>query len=117
MTGRQALIAQEFVEERDRQDTQWGGPAHDDQHTLVDWFHFIRYQAELFHLAVLGRGQSVWDVFARPRLVKIGALAMAAIEAIDRKREREEAEIRRMAAHVSTELIAQQEEASRSQRL
>lgn len=64
----------EVQAERARQDEQWGGPSHDDQHDPVDWDGFIEYQA------YWGREQD-----PRRRFVKIAALAIAAIESIDRK--------------------------------
>lgn len=63
--------------ERARQDLQWGGPAHDDGHAVEDWCSYI--------------GRQLYFVEVRPpvrdRLVKIAALAVAAIESLDRQRE------------------------------
>ena len=65
----------DIVKERDRQDEKWGGPAHDDRYSLDDWHGYLRQ-----HIAELGvRGE------ARQVLVEIAALAVAAIESIDRK--------------------------------
>jgi hypothetical protein len=65
---------QEVEEERRRQDQQWGGPEHDDQHAAHRWLQFIHRQV------VKQRGSP-----ARGFLVKIAALAIAGIESIDRK--------------------------------
>ena len=56
--------------EREKQDAQWGGPTHDDQHQASDWARFIYQQLE--HLAASDDVQE--------RLVKIAALAIAALE-------------------------------------
>jgi hypothetical protein len=66
----------DILKERDDQDAQWGGPAHDDTHSADDWWEYIRHQ---------------WIRFAnnpdeaRDRFVKTAALALAAIESMDRK--------------------------------
>lgn len=65
----------DVLAERGLQDEQWGGPEHDDGHTLVDWRDFIVKQAD----------RSVSSCDARARLVKVAALALAAIESLDRK--------------------------------
>ena len=47
----------EIHEERKRQDAQWGGPEHDDEHGGLDWQTFIVEHAErghLLHVAALG---------------------------------------------------------------
>lgn len=69
--------------ERDRQDEQWGGPTHDDTHDVFDWARYIGQQIE--KLGDLPDGQMPSPEQARERLVKIAALAFAAIESHDRK--------------------------------
>jgi hypothetical protein len=70
----------EIAEERGRQDFKWGGPGHDDEHDQDDWSRFIdkhlrkatpsfRFDRELF----------------RKQMVRVAALALAAIEWVDRK--------------------------------
>jgi len=66
----------DILAERKRQDAQWGGPAHDDSHNIWDWLHFIDLQ--------VGKTRE-GPIDQRARLVKIAALALAAIESIDRK--------------------------------
>lgn len=69
--------------ERERQDMQWGGPEHDDEHAPADWLHFIDKQStEGFLDDELGEQE---PGSYRMRLVKIAALAVAAIESHDRK--------------------------------
>lgn len=72
--------------ERLRQDKQWGGPEHDDQHELPHWDEYIERQMQ--------KARDVWAkeedytanyVGVRKRLVKIMALAAAAVESLDRK--------------------------------
>lgn len=66
--------------ERARQDIKWGGPEHDDTHGWHDWIRFIDDQANKWpaHPNV-GKER-------RSRLIKIAALAVAAIESHDRRR-------------------------------
>ena len=62
--------------ERAAQDAQWGGPEHDDEHSPDDFMGFITRQV------VKGAGDGS-DV--RDRFIKIAALAVAAIESLDRQ--------------------------------
>jgi hypothetical protein len=79
-----ADVLEDVLEERISQDAQWGGPAHDDEHSVFEWYGFIEHQMEL--LAVEQQGHDVDDIpTARARLVKIAALAVAAIESLDRR--------------------------------
>lgn len=65
----------EIQEERERQSKNWGGAQHDDQHTPNDWIAFIAYHA--------GRGS--YRANFRTQMVKVAALAVAAIESWDRR--------------------------------
>lgn len=71
-------VLAEVSKERRYQDRKWGGPIADDGHTPGEWLGFIReyWRAE--------RGANYRD-----RLLKIAALAVAAIEAFDRELEKE----------------------------
>ncbi|WP_062362310.1 hypothetical protein [Variovorax paradoxus] len=60
--------------ERNRQDEQWGGTQHDDQHNAVEWVNCISKQLH----RLCNKAER------RDRLVKIAALAIAAIESGDR---------------------------------
>lgn len=64
-----------FIEvERARQDAQWGGPSHDDQHGPDDWLDYIQKQVDA------ARNDSLSAEDYRRRLVKIAALAVAGYE-------------------------------------
>lgn len=82
--GTDYSVFDDVLEERSRQDAQWGGAEHDDEHSVFEWYGFIEHQMEL--LAVEQQGHDVDDIpAARTRLVKIAALAAAAIESLDRR--------------------------------
>lgn len=68
------LAFYDVIQERSQQDAQWGGPEHDDKHDAADFAEYIRIQ--------LGR---MTEDECRVRLVKVAALAVAAIESLDRK--------------------------------
>lgn len=70
-----AIIYEQVDAERAQQDAQWGGGAHDDGHTPAEWATYIHYQMRRFTFD---------DSDARARLVKVAALAVAAIESLDR---------------------------------
>lgn len=72
---------QDIQAERSRQDQEWGGPAHDDQHEVTDWLEYIGKQH--------GRAfRASGPDEARERFVKIAALAAAAVERLDRQADR-----------------------------
>jgi hypothetical protein len=81
VTGEQLTVIGEVAEERNRQDAQWGGPENDDRNTLQDWHHYITRQMSSFWMRA---GPNPDLPACRERLVKTAALAIAAIEAIDR---------------------------------
>jgi hypothetical protein len=70
-------IYEEIARERKLQDDIHGGPEHDDEHTAEDWVAFICKQA----------GKSLIGIEhpARNRMICVAALAVAAVESIDRK--------------------------------
>jgi len=70
----QIKVIAQVIQERRMQDRQWGGAEHDDQHSNFDWFRFIDYQ--------WGRMN---NENRRECLIKIAALAVAAVESLDRK--------------------------------
>jgi len=74
-------ILSEIHTERLRQDRQWGGPAHDDEHTSGDWAGLVSSQLHCARVAELNNRAEEF----RERLIKIAALAVAAIEAHDRR--------------------------------
>lgn len=79
-------VLSEIVAERGRQDEQWGGPSHDDQHSQMDWMDYISQQVEKYAKNVITRGDAYMSTpDAHQRFVKIAALAVAALESFDRK--------------------------------
>ena len=71
-------IYDEIKKERKEQDAKWGGPAHDDEHIPAEWRRFIIYHANLPFM--VGEKEDF-----RYQMVRVAALAVAAIESIDRK--------------------------------
>lgn len=67
-----SILYELIDEERERQDKKWGGPAHDDQHDAWDWARFLKQHAA--------------QVPQRPKeqLIRVAALAIAALESLDR---------------------------------
>lgn len=76
--GAASRVYLEIAVERVHQDAKWGGHAHDDEHTNADWRGFI-YD----HTAMATGGA------ARKQFLRVAALAVAAVEAIDRRAARE----------------------------
>ncbi len=68
----------QILDERLMQDTQWGGPEHDDQHTYFDWRTFIYKQ-------LTNGSMTMNEAEQRRCLIKVAALAVAAVESMDRK--------------------------------
>ncbi len=75
-------IYEEIQQERKRQDEQWGGPDHDDRNNQLEWIGIITRH--------LGKALISSDVplLSRIQLIRVAALAVAAVEWIDRKIER-----------------------------
>lgn len=74
-------IANQILEERRRQDAKWGGADHDDHHTTADFVQLIEDYAG-WARTMAGMNS---DGKARNRLIQVAALAVAAIESIDRR--------------------------------
>lgn len=72
----------EVVAERERQDVKWGGPRHDDGHAVIDWADFISQRTADIALCRTNE---------RRAFVEIAALAVAAIESMDRTHARKAA--------------------------
>lgn len=80
-------IILDVARERMRQDEQWGGSRHDDTHHAGEWLQYIGKQQ------VLAVNETIADDDLRlvdpqgyrERLVKIAALAVAALQSHDRK--------------------------------
>ena len=82
MTIKQELVLQEIRGERLRQDALWGGPAHDDALATEHFLNLIRDRLENRIRLDLENGHLL---DARRRLVQVAAIAVAAIESMDRK--------------------------------
>lgn len=79
------LIFGEITRERASQDEEWGGATHDDSHERYEWAVFIRKQNNL------GEQAAYYSTKAEEfesRMVKVAALALAAIESSRRQRDR-----------------------------
>jgi hypothetical protein len=73
-------VIMEVVAHRAAQDVEWGGPAHDDHHVDDDWMRIIALQMDKAYLDQRN------GVDVRDRFLKIAALAVAAVQTIDRRR-------------------------------
>lgn len=75
-------VVGEILDERATQDRKWGGPTHDDEHSARDWVFFV---ARHVHRALDGDDfdRRHW----RKQMVRVAALAIAAIEWADRRHE------------------------------
>jgi hypothetical protein len=71
-------VWKEIKKERKAQDKKWGGPGHDDRHTSHDWVSYLTKHV----------GKAVmfpWDkTLFRNQMVRVAAVAVAAIEWCDR---------------------------------
>jgi hypothetical protein len=76
------LLFGEISQERVRQDEEWGGADHDDEHEPLDWVRFIRKQCRIIEnppeSGIVGGYES--------RMIKIAALALAAVESHRRRK-------------------------------
>lgn len=71
----------EVAQERERQDLKWGGPSHDDHHDTSDFVQLIQdYAGWARTMAGMGSVEKT-----RRRLVQVAALAVAAVESLDRR--------------------------------
>ena len=76
-------VIAEVAAERERQNAKWGGATNDDQYNPLDWHEMIAdYNAWARRMACMGSLDK-----ARNRYVQLAALAVAAVEALDRKAE------------------------------
>ena len=75
-----ARAIHDVMAERNRQDEKWGGPEHDDGHTFRDYVRWIKNYAGWSDQMADGLS---WEK-ARRRMVQVAALAIAAIEWVDR---------------------------------
>lgn len=75
-----SAVYSDIKAERVRQDEQWGGPDHDDMHTREDWTWYRQKYEVMAWSCLDAHGET-----ARMALIKIAALAVAQLEALDRK--------------------------------
>lgn len=68
----------QVLEERRRQDAQWGGEQHDDEHTRREWTELLAEHVDRSRRVKTDR--EGW----RARVVVVAALALAALESYDR---------------------------------
>lgn len=73
-------VVLEVIDERERQDNKWGGPDNDDLWSPLDWHEMIAdYNGWARRMGAMNSPDK-----ARKRYIQIAALAVAAVESIDR---------------------------------
>lgn len=77
-------VLHEILDEREHQDAKWGGPTHDDTHSPADFCRFIREHEVRAEQALGGEPVREFDDFRR-QMLRVAALAVAAIESWDRE--------------------------------
>jgi hypothetical protein len=77
-------VLAEVSGERQRQDEKWGGPLHDDEHSTAEFVQWIEDYAGWARMMASMKSMDK----ARRRLIQVAALAVAAVESLDRKEER-----------------------------
>ncbi len=85
MRVQRTFVRDDIQAERERQDAQWGGPEHDDHHTVEDWCSILFDRVERAQSEIEGYYAEVSHQTYRHRLVQVAAVAVAAIEAYDRQ--------------------------------
>ena len=82
-------VLEQILDERKTQDEKWGGKTHDDTHSAWDWIAYITKHAGK---AVTDQSGQLLDLTVIPeplmfryQMIRVAALAIAAIEWIDRK--------------------------------
>ena len=71
-------VMAEVAKERQRQDLKWGGPDHDDTHVIGEFLNWMLGRVYASHT----QGETAET---RKNLIEIAALAVAAVESMDRK--------------------------------
>lgn len=87
-SGPRGLVYREVDAERERQDAKWGGPTHDDEHDPEDWIAWIEQRCSRAD-EMVGCPEEEWpergpEAEYRRNLVQVAAVAIAAIESMDR---------------------------------
>jgi hypothetical protein len=78
-------IYEEIKKEREYQDRKWGHHADDNLNTPWMWVSYIGHYATTWMAGTFSLNSSMTDNF-RTAMVKVAAIAVAAIESIDRQR-------------------------------
>jgi hypothetical protein len=78
-------VLEDILTERIRQDEKWGGIDHDDTHTFHDWSRYIQNQRDKIDDLILYGGEYKDVPSIRKKFINIAALAVAAVESIDRR--------------------------------
>lgn len=83
-------VYDEIQRERERQDMQWGGADHDDLHRIRDWSSMVGKQMTRFNEAavIVPTTDFTWEqraLLLREKMLKTAAIAVACIDAIDRR--------------------------------
>lgn len=74
-------IFDQLTLEREAQDIEWGGPAHDDKHSVDDWgVILLRHLGLAMNKSTGGPPSIVY----RRQLIRVAAVCVAAIESYDR---------------------------------
>lgn len=83
--SREAIYG-EIATEREAQDARYGGEGHDDQHTFNDWIVLCcRYASKAAAYPACSEGRTVEDSKRfRANMIRVAALAVAAVEYVDR---------------------------------
>lgn len=82
-----SAVLSDIAYEREQQDAKYGGVGHDDYHTPNDWIVLIaRYASNAAAYPACREDWTEEDAARfRKNMVRAGALAVAAVEYIDRK--------------------------------
>lgn len=88
MGEQRELIFDAISLERLFQDEEWGGVIHDDTHTTYDFLEYIVKQRNKCWNQVAHTDYTIGYMNSRKALISIAALAVAAIESMDRKYDR-----------------------------
>lgn len=82
ITAVQKVIVEDIVSERSRQDAQWGGRSHDEEHARGFWVVLVTKWVGKVARTVL---DDHYDSILRHQLLKLVAILFAWIEVLDRR--------------------------------
>ncbi len=75
-------VLEEVTHERSRQDEEYGAE-HDDQHNALEWLGLIAHYAGAAFISGMRDGIA-FQKMSRAGLIRVAAIAVAAVESIDR---------------------------------